>query len=217
METTNDQSTNDLYVPGNLLLDIWTKPTLTLKYILANCPDKYLIPLYILGGIHSSIDRAISKDSGNTMDPWLIITLAIIFGGGLGWISYYIYAYFLSLTGRWIDGKAEPREFRTVLCWSSIPSICSLILFIPQFIIYGEDLFRSEWSNTEWWYLISFIGFGLLELTLGIWSLVIFIKGIMILQGFGVGKSLLNAFIPVFLLIGVVLVIVLIIVLLTQI
>nr|WKN34196.1 Yip1 family protein [Tunicatimonas sp. TK19036] len=181
---------------SNLFISIWTKPTQTLAYILKHCPEKYVMPLLILGGIVRAIGRATMKDMGDKMPTIGVLAMAIIFGGALGWITYYIYAWGMSATGKWLKGNAEPSEFRTIIAWALVPTVCSLILLVPELMIFGDDLFRSQISNTSTFYSIMWSVFGVLEIILGIWTMVILIKGISLIQKFNTGKSVLNMILP---------------------
>jgi len=180
----------------NLFVKIWLNPTDTLKYILKNCPEKYVIILLVLGGIVRAIDRASIKDMGDNMSTLSVLGITIIFGGLFGWIAYYIYAWALSVTGEWLNGKSDPSQFRTIIAWSLIPSICTLILLVPEVIIFGDDLFRSEPFNESLLNTISWIMFGVIEIILAIWTLVILVNGISLIQNFGIGKSILNMILP---------------------
>lgn len=180
----------------NLLTKIWTNPTETFSFILKNCPEKNVSVLLVLGGIVRAIDRASVKDLGDQMPTFGVLTLAILFGGALGWVTYYIYAWGMSVTGKWIDGKADPSKFRTIIAWALVPSICSLILLVPQVIIFGDDLFKSNPMDNSMFNNISWIVFGVIELTLGLWTLVILVKGVSLIQGFKIGKSILNIIFP---------------------
>ena len=180
----------------NLLSRIWTNPSDTLNYILKNCPDRYVTILLVLGGIVRAITRASNRNMGDNMTTILVLAISIITGGLFGWITYYIYAWALSLTGKWLGGESNPSKFRTVIAWALIPSICSLILLIPELIIFGDDLFKSQTVYKSEFIRYSWIAFGLTELALSIWSITILVIGIGILQKFGIGKSILNMILP---------------------
>lgn len=191
---------------GNLLTHIWIKPKRTLAYILQNCPDKYVPILLGLGGIVRAIDRASIKDAGDTMSTSAIIISAIIGGGLFGWLTYYAYAWAMSVTGRWLKGSAPAASFRTVVAWALIPSIFSLLLLPPEVAIFGEDLFKSEPTNTSDFHDLTRAIFGVLELILSTWTLVILTKGISLIQNFTVGRSIINLLLPGMLFIGIIVV-----------
>lgn len=181
---------------NNLFYKIWLKPTQTLEYILKYSGDKYLILLFILGGITQAIDKASSKNMGDHQSTIAVLLMAIVFGGLFGWISYYFYAWLLEVSGKWLKGRASFQEFKVILAWSSIPTICSLILLIPELMLLGDDLFKSESTQINNVSNVILIVFGILEITLGIWTVVIFIKGVSLIQNFKTGKAILNAIIP---------------------
>lgn len=181
----------------SLIDTIWFRPSETLKFILERCPNKYVSILLVLGGISRGIARASNKNMGDNMETWLVLTISIIAGGLFGWMSYYIYAWALSATGKWINGKAGTDKFKTIIAWSLIPSIVALLLLIPELIIFGDGLFQSYTSNNSNAIIISYFIFGILELILGVWSLVILVKGIALIQNFSIGKSILNLIIPI--------------------
>lgn len=180
----------------NHLLTIWTYPRQTLEYILTYCPDKYVTGLFMLSGIARAISRASLKNAGDDMSTVAVLGLCVFIGIAFGWMSFYVYAFFLSVTGRWINGKAEGSQFRTVLAWAMVPTVLSLILVIPELIIFGDDLFRSEPEHTGTFVDIMWMVFGLLEITLAIWTIVILIKGIALIQKFSTGKAIANALLP---------------------
>lgn len=180
----------------NLLSKIWVKPKQTLEYILKKDPDKYVTLFLVLGGMVKAIDRASVKNMGDNMSTLGVLAIAIATGGLFGWISYYIYAWGMSVTGNWLKGYSEPKEFRTVLAWALVPTICSLILIAPQIAVFGDDLFRSTPVNDSTFHSVMMGIFGILEVTLGVWSLVILVKGVALIQKFSIGKSILNIFLP---------------------
>jgi hypothetical protein len=208
--TENDNLENDIS-ENNLIWKIWYKPKQTLQYVLRYCPDKYLYIIFILAGVSRAIDRASTQSMGDNQSTIFILIIAIIAGGLFGWISYYFYSWLMKVSGKWMDGKATFDEYRTVVAWSLIPTVSSLVLLVPELMIFGDDLFRSEMSDPTVAKGIIMICFGLLEMSLGIWTLVILVKGVSLIQNFGTGKAILNVFMPVFILLIPILLIVLVV------
>jgi len=180
----------------NLVSQIWLRPTETLNFIIKNCPQKYVTLLIVLGGLVNSLDKAFTRSSNADKTLIEVLPIAIVLGLLLGWITYYMYAFVLSIAGEWIGGKSQPKEFRTIIGWALIPLISTLILLIPQVLIFGDDLLLEDYDNESVLLTMTYLGFIILEFVLGIWSLIIFVKGIMIIQGFGLGKSILNMILP---------------------
>ena len=183
--------------PNQLIYSIWSRPKITLEYVLEKCPKKYVFVFLVLGGIVRAINRASDRGMGDTMSTAGVLTLSIVIGGLIGWMFYYIYAWALSFTGNWLNGKADPETFRTIIAWSLVPTITTLILLIPELLIIGDQLFKSEFTFLTTFQSVAMIGFGLIELALWIWSLVILVIGIKIIQGFTTGKAIFNIILPV--------------------
>ena len=180
---------------------IWTKPRLTLDFILRNCPKRYLTTLFVLGGITNALGNRSTDLNSSAFSPMVMIPMAIVVGGLLGWVFYYIYASLLGWTGKWIKGIAGMDQFLTVLAWASIPTIFSLLLVIPElFITDGNpgsvDISSMNISTVIPYWLIK-IG----EAVLAVWSLAIMMKGIALIQNFSIGKAILNAILPLFVII----------------
>lgn len=180
----------------SLFFSIWLKPTNTLKHILSNYPEKYVTILIVLGSIIKALDKASTKDMGDRLETPYIIIMAIIAGALFGWISYYISAWAMSEAGIWLGGKAKPTQFRTVLAWASVPLIASGFLLILELFFFGDDVFKSEIQNIDSSTPYLWVFFGILELILGIWALVILVKGISLIQDFKTGKAILNMIFP---------------------
>jgi len=176
----------------NLLLRIWTQPVSTFTYILNYCPDKHIHLLLVLGGIVRAIDRASVTSMGDKSSTVGVLFAAVIGGGLFGWMTYYFYAWIVSFTGRWINGKADARTIRVILAWSSIPAITSLILLIPEILIYGNDLFRSDRSNENLLQTICEPVFSVIQIMLSVWSLALSVIGVALVQKFSSGKAILN-------------------------
>ncbi|QIL77013.1 YIP1 family protein [Hymenobacter sp. HDW8] len=130
------------------------------------------------------------------MPTTTILLTAIIMGGLTGWIVYYFYAWLMSVTGKWLKGQAASDTFRTILAWAMVPSIFTLLLIIPEVLIFGDDLFKSEHTNTSSFNSIMWVFFALTEAVLSSWTLVILVKGICLIQGFNTGKAIINMLLP---------------------
>ena len=130
-------------------------------------------------------NAGLSKNMGDTMDTWLVISIAVFTGGLFGWIGYYIYAWALSETGKWLDGKASSEKIRTVIAWSLVPAVVALLLIIPELVILGDDLFKSEMGAYPQLTIYVIYFFGILEIVLSIWSIVILVAGLKVVQSFG--------------------------------
>lgn len=181
-----------------LFMKIMTAPREAFKFINDYKYEKHLYILLFLAGIVRSIDRASSKNMGDNYSIWAVIGLSVIAGGLFGWISYYIYSALISWSGKWMNGKGNTQSILRVLAYALFPSILSLIILVPHIAIYSNQLFKSEddFYSAGVVDSIVYIGFLLIEVLLGTWSLVLCVIGISEVQQLSLGKSILNLLLP---------------------
>ena len=177
------------FTAGKAFITIWTRPKLTFEHLLLYYPKDFVLLLAFLGGGARSFDRAIGNDLGDKMPLPVILTVVPFFGGLSGLLVWSIYSGLMSWTGGWLKGDASPEECRTVLAWSMVPSICSLLLLIPLLAVSGSTVFTSEDSIFE-------IIYWVLSLLLSAWSVYLLITGISLIQNFGTGRAILNMILP---------------------
>lgn len=172
---------------------IWTQPKATFKSVLdCSYDNRSVAVLLMLGGVVRAVDRAFVTSLGDRLPTAAVLTIAILAGAALGWMTYYLFAWLISKTGKWLNGIADARTIRVILAWSSIPVVASLLLLVPQVIIFGDDLFRSEISNPTRFKALSGAIISFIKIGLSIWSLILIIKGIGLAQAFGPVKAILN-------------------------
>jgi hypothetical protein len=153
----------------------------------------------VLAGISRAFDRAVSQNMGDHSSLLSVITISVIIGGLLGWISYYIYAALVSWTGKWLNGTGNTKAFLRVFAYAMIPSILGLLLFVAQISIYGNEIFQSDGLLESDNMVINIIFYfaAIAELALGVYTIVLSVIGVSIVQQFSIGKSILNLLLPI--------------------
>lgn len=200
INTSDPNDKPDSKSDSELFTRIWIFPREVFRYIQETKYSRHLTVILILAGIVRAFSRAADRNMGDNHSLAVVVGTSIVLGGLLGWISYYIYAFLLSWTGKWIGGKAESKDLLRVLAYGSIPSIVALIFLIPQIGIYGVALFQSEselvgagiLENSAFW------GAMIIEIILGIWTLVLIIIGVAEVQQMAVLTAILNLILPLF-------------------
>ncbi|NCA22653.1 MAG: YIP1 family protein [Crocinitomicaceae bacterium] len=188
---------------------LWLEPRKVFEFINDAYYEKYMILLMILGGISNTLDRAETRGIFDRGDLWVSLLLVTFVGALFGWIGFYFYGALVSLTGKWIKGTAGVREIVRVSVYSSIPSTLGIVVFFLQFIVFKGGIFSIS-SPVAYYFLFYF--FILIALVLGIWSFVLNIVGISVVQNFSIGKAILNLILPIFLIIAIIIPIVLLVV-----
>ena len=128
---------------SNLLQNIWFYPTATFRFVLKHKPNKYVNLLFLLAAFVNFLGRSgsatFNSDSSNILSIILQISVATLFG----WIIYYVLAWATHQTGKWLGAGGDLLQIRTVLAWSLIPTICILLLILPQIVLLEVDYFSD--------------------------------------------------------------------------
>lgn len=178
---------------------IWIQPRLVFRYINYHSYDKFVPYLVILAGIYRAFDNAMEKHSGENFSLFSVLFLAIIFGGLLGWISYYIYAALISFTGKWIGGIVNTRAIFNMMAHGMTPSIIALFLFSIQIIIHGNNVFMIGYDTILEDFEENSISVILiiLQLIFTIYTVFLCVIGLSEIQNFSIWKSILNFLLPI--------------------
>ncbi|NVJ48067.1 MAG: YIP1 family protein [Cytophagia bacterium] len=186
-----------------ILTDIWVRPKQVIEFIHRRHFDKNYYLLLFLVGVVGGLDRAARNNLGDTNDLVSIILMSVVISGGLGWISYYIYSAFVSISGNWMGGKAKTADVMRVVTYSSIPLILSLLVLVLQIAVFGIDFFRTgydPYSSGVVGVIVGILG-GIVQIILSLWTAIIFVIGISVIQKFSIGKAILNVLFPMIVLI----------------
>tara|TARA_R100000935_G_C2783908_1_gene142954 strand:- start:209 stop:802 length:594 start_codon:yes stop_codon:yes gene_type:complete len=181
------------------------QPKVTFNYIFKHKSKESVFTFFVLAGIAKSVDRLLEKELVDRPFDIVQLVISIILGGALGWISYYVIAWFLEVTGGLLKGKARLFEYRRVLAWSLVPVIVSLFILIPQFFLFGAGSNNLVWENGFSMNSIGLIFFIVLSLLLDLWTLIILIIGVAYIQNFSIGRAVLNIVLPILIVGGTIL------------
>jgi hypothetical protein len=107
-------------------------------------------------------------------------------------VTVEVGGWFISLTGRWLGGRARPDQLRAVVAWSYVPVLATIPIWIIQLGLLGRELFTRETPTIDANPTLGFIllATGILKALLGFWSFVILLKGVGEVQGFSAWKAL---------------------------
>jgi len=194
---TNSNPQEEQVNPKNILAKVITSPKEAFLFIDSYKYNKHATFLLILSGIIKAFDKAESKSMGDHLSIWGVIGFSIVIGVLFGWIVNYIYAFVVSKTGKYLNGKANTESILRILAYSLTPAVISIIILFIRILIYGNSIFQSDsvYSYGELNTILSYF-FIFLDLFLISWSLVLFVIGISITQKFSIGKSIVNIVSP---------------------
>jgi len=188
-------------------LSIWIKPRETIRRIVDSDPSYRVLLLTALAGIGQALDRASTRNTGDDLSLPVILVICLVAGPIGSIISLYIGGALLRWIGSWFGGQASSEEVRAAMAWSSVPVILSYVLWIPELVLFGEEMFTSVTPRIEANPALAFLllGFAVIQLILAVWSLVLLLKCLGEVHEFSAWKALavilvagLILFVPIF-------------------
>ena len=194
----NDNPEENNLTDREVFTKIWSEPRRVFKFIDQSGYGKYGFYLLCLVGIARAFDKAIEKNWGDDMSLWAVLATCIFVGGLFGWISLYIYSFFISWSGNWLKGEANSDTILRIMTYSAIPTVAAMVLLVYQISFFGNEVFQeqNEIENTSIVSYPLFLSLSILRFAFGIWSFVLLVIGVSEVQKFTVGKALLNVLLP---------------------
>jgi hypothetical protein len=175
---------------------MWMHPRRTIRQIVDTDPDRHVLLLAAIAGIGTVLDKASTKSTGDHLSLMAILLLAVTVGPIGGVISLYIGGALLRWTGGWIGGRADARDIRSAIAWAGVLAIWAMILWVPELLLFGKELFTKETPIIDASTVLTtlFWLFAVIEVILGVWATVVFLKCLGEVQGFSAWKALGNCF-----------------------
>ncbi|MDQ0244736.1 hypothetical protein J2S09_002307 [Bacillus fengqiuensis] len=177
--------------PNNkALFSIWRRPSETMKGALGHHPTSFLILIAWLAGLSNLIDFAVSRNVGDRVAYSSILIIIFTVGPVFGLLQWIVSSYLYTLVGKWFGGTGEWREMRVAYGYANIPIAWGMILQIIQLFLFQDGFFQSSPIYPSAFYGIMMILFGLIDLVLMGWFLVILVKGVSIAHEYSWKKAL---------------------------
>lgn len=183
---------------GNPWLSIWLRPRRTVQGIVDRDPEYLVLPLAMASGVSGALSKASEKNLGDQVGLPLLLGICTFVGVVSGLIGLFLFGFLLRVAGKWLGGTGSSEHLRTAIAWAAVPTVVALLLWIPEFAVFGRDLFSAYTPNIDA-HPFALLGFALLEIVLGIWGLVILVKGVAQVHGFSAWRGLFTVVVAVLL------------------
>lgn len=184
----------------NPWFSMWNRPRDTIQQIVdSDDPENMVLLLAAIEGVSSSLNSSSSNFVGDQFSLMSILLAVLFIGPIVGVIGLYISGFLVSWTGKWIGGQASSSDIRIALAWAQIPIIWTVGIWIPEILIFGQELFMSPDENgliLTAPYAFFAVGFFIVKVTASLWAFVLLLKSVGQVQGFSVWKALWNLMIP---------------------
>ncbi|WP_164122313.1 YIP1 family protein [Sphingobacterium sp. xlx-130] len=181
-----------------IISNIWTKPRWFFNYITDQRFEKYMWILFYFGVLAGNLSRFREIEVDN-ITPMSIFIKVFLVNAILTIIFYQLFAFILSLTGKWISGSAQSKDIFRIMCYAIIPGIGLLVLHIVGVSLFGPSYFtKAFWAVSTDQGINTFkMVYQVVQSILAINVVFFFIIGIAVTQKFSIWKAILNIALPV--------------------
>jgi hypothetical protein len=176
-------------------LTIWGEPRATFRRIVEIDPGYLVLPLAAASGIAPMLGYVpIAIRAAPAYSIYAAGVAVLLVCGLFSVARLYVESWLLVASGEWLGGTADRTEIRTVLAWSSVPSVAAqCLLGVPLLLLPRLDPVSFE--DPGFWMMVLGVLLAqnfVVGAVLHVWSLVILCKGLGEMQGFSAWKGLLN-------------------------
>lgn len=178
----------------NPWLSIWRRPRATIRRIVESDPERHVTAIAAITGLSSALNRASNRDLGDRFDFWQILAIGLLVGPLAGVVGLYLVAALVRWSGKWLGGQASTLHLRAAMAWASVPLVAAAVLWIPELLIAGREMFTAETPRLDArpGPALLLLALVLLEAVAGAWAFVLSCKCVGEVQGFSAWKALGN-------------------------
>lgn len=174
--------------------NIWTKmlvePNAALHFAVQRMPDKYTHMLLLAAGLSGALGYEGNPQTQRIMVMLMMIPVSII----ILYCAVLVNTFLIAHIGKWFSGQAGVYEVRKVFAWAYWPMIIGAPLGLIE-LVWAIFLDVNPTTNTySPVFVNASIAFTVVRLALVIWSIVLVIKGLMIVHKFGVWQAIGTVF-----------------------
>jgi hypothetical protein len=177
---------------------IWLEPSQTIARIAHENPAYRIYVLPILAGFAVLPTTAVFSSDDSAMRSGILLSTLMSFGPIFEVLQVFVGAYLIRVTGAWLGGKADEGSIQTAIVWGNVPIVALAVLAIPLSalsVVYTKaaDASLSAYESPT----VTGVGFVLLAVQVALvsWFVGIFWKGLAAVQGYSLGRAVLNSLI----------------------
>lgn len=190
MDTNNANS--------SVWFSIWVRPREAIRKIMENQPRYSSLVLYAIYGFPFLIQLAQSVSLSFYFAWQFVLFVVLLLSPLMGAVVVNLLTLLFYWTGKWIGGAASFSTVRLALLWSNVPQIITclgwvIVVYLFEDFVFQEDFVKAVWIGREKGIIALF---GLFSLTAGVWALVLRVFTLSEVQGFSIGKAVLNILLP---------------------
>jgi hypothetical protein len=181
------------------LVTIWLRTKEGMEEKLDHTTKKQIFLLIALYGITAALDNAAIRNLGERNPFERILIYSIVLGPFMGALYWFLLSDLTHWTSRLLGGSGTWKETRTAVAWATIPYSTKLVLWVPQLLLFGREMFTAKTPviDSNLILLTLFFLFGLLETIMNIGFIVVLSKSLGAAHQFSAWRGLGALVLPV--------------------
>lgn len=178
----------------NPWISIWTCPRKTISEIVAENPKRDFWVLAFIYGFVALLNLFQSLEIGNSIQFFAILLLSVIFAVPWGWLVFTVWSWVILWIGKLLKGQGSFHQMRAAFAWSCVPLLANALLWIVLILGFGNSLFQnfSESQQIRTGHAVFLFCVLIAKVAFTIWSLIIYINALAVVQKFSIARSIFN-------------------------
>jgi hypothetical protein len=174
----------------NPWISIWTEPRKTISKIVDVNPNRSLWLLAWIYGFLSLLNGSQSLEVGKPVHFLLLLLSAIVLAPLWGMFIFSFWSWVVHMVGKLLKGRGSFSYIRAAFAWSCVPLTVNIALWFLGLALFGRVVLQTAQPTTGPMIIMMFILIA--KVVVMIWSLVIYINALAEVQGFSIGRSIIN-------------------------
>lgn len=158
---------------------------------LEDTSKKQLLLLIAFFGVTLALDNAALRSLGDRFSFGSILIYSLIFGPLMGALYWFLLSGLTHGVSRLLGGRGTWKETRTAVAWATVIYSAKLVLWVPQLLLFGRELFTTETPMID--NSLTLLGliflFGLLETAVNIAFIIVLSKSLGAAHRFSVWRG----------------------------
>jgi hypothetical protein len=181
-----------------VLINLLLKPKKAFGTIYTYGLYKYTWPFFVLMGISGKLSAKLFILADSRNEIFLQLSGYVVWGALVGWVGFWIFTMLISVTGKWLDGRADSDELFDITSYAAIASVITLLstiicLYLLRHAGYTDGKYPHTWDNI--FYRIERVHH-YIDSAGGLYFFILMVIGVSVAQGFNIARAILNIILP---------------------
>lgn len=175
-------------------ISMWVAPRKTIQKIAQRQEKPLFFFLSSFYGWPITLQIAQNNNLSEALPFWGVLGLTLVVAPFVGMLAFYIASGLLYWTGKWLGAVGSFYSIRSAVSWANITSVVSVLTWMVIVFVFKDSTFCSNFIQMPMSIALARVLMGVfaLQLVVSVWTICLFVASIAEVQGFSVGRALIN-------------------------